>query len=374
MTSVYIRKRKGADGKLHLYLDYYPALFNPITRTTRKHESLKMYIYNDPKDDVERNYNQETLRLAEAVRCKRSIAIMKGELDFIEESFAKSDFLEFFSKLAERHNDSWVQALGYFSRFMNGKCRFENLTVPLAEEYKEWLLKESKGLGNHRKRKPSQNTVAKYYLVFRAVLKTAYKGKFIRENINDYLENIPLKKTKREFLTIDEIQALSKAECMYDVLKRAGMFSILTGLRFSDVQSLRWEEICKAPDGKPCIRKRIKKTDSEETVYISDQALQYCGPRMKSGEVFEYLTKSMLQYPLKTWLKNAGITKKISFHCFRHTYATLLISSGVDIYTVSKQLTHTNVKTTEIYLHIVDNRKRIAADAAVVEDIKCDVD
>ena len=95
---------------------------------------------------------------------------------------------------------------------------------------------------------------------------------------------------------------------------------------------------------------------------------------MKSGEVFEYLTKSMLQYPLKTWLKNAGITKKISFHCFRHTYATLLISSGVDIYTVSKQLTHTNVKTTEIYLHIVDNRKRIAADAAVVEDIKCDVD
>ena len=101
---------------------------------------------------------------------------MKGELDFIEESFAKSDFLEFFSKLAERHNDSWVQALGYFSRFMNGKCRFENLTVPLAEEYKEWLLKECKGLGNHRKRKPSQNTVAKYYLVFRAVLKTAYKG------------------------------------------------------------------------------------------------------------------------------------------------------------------------------------------------------
>ena len=162
MTSVYVRKRKGADGKLHLYLDYYPALFNPITRTTRKHESLKMYIYDDPKDDVERNYNQETLRLAEAVRCKRSIAIMKGELDFIEESFAKSDFLEFFSKLAERHNDSWVQALGYFSRFMNGKCRFENLTVPLAEEYKEWLLKESKGLGNHRKRKPSQNTVAKY--------------------------------------------------------------------------------------------------------------------------------------------------------------------------------------------------------------------
>ena len=129
MTSVYIRKRKGADGKLHLYLDYYPALFNPITRTTRKHESLKMYIYDDPKDDVERNYNQETLRLAEAVRCKRSIAIMKGELDFIEESFAKSDFLEFFSKLAERHNDSWVQALEPYRSLPTGATGHQKIAI-----------------------------------------------------------------------------------------------------------------------------------------------------------------------------------------------------------------------------------------------------
>ena len=102
MTSVYVRKRKGADGKLHLYLDYYPALFNPITRTTRKHEPLKMYLYSHPKNEVERNYNEETLRLAEAVRCRRSIAIMKGELDFIEESFAQSDFLEFFDNVRAR--------------------------------------------------------------------------------------------------------------------------------------------------------------------------------------------------------------------------------------------------------------------------------
>lgn len=374
MTSVYVRKRKGADGKLHLYLDYYPALFNPITRTTRKHESLKMYLYSHPKNEVERNYNDETLRLAEAVRCRRSIAIMKGELDFIEESFAQSDFLEFFDKVADNKDKSWKYALHYFSAFMNGKCRFENLTVRLAEEYKDWLLNSANARGKHKKRRSSNNTVAKYYLIFRAVLKIAYKGKFIRENINDYLENIPYKKTKREFLTVPEIQALSKAECMYDVLKRAGMFSILTGLRFSDIQSLEWPELCTAADGRPCIRKRIQKTNSEETIYISEQALSYCGPRKESGPVFEYFTKSMLQYPLKIWLKNAGITKKISFHCFRHTYATILISSGIDIYTVSKQLTHTNIKTTEIYLHIVDNRRRLAANAAIIDDVECDTD
>lgn len=299
---------------------------------------------------------------------------MNGELGFIEESFAKSDFLEFFSKLAETRDKSWKYAQMYFSKFMNGKCVFENLNVPLAEEYKLWLLKTAYGSGKFINRRASQNTVAKYYLIFRAVLKYAYKGKFIRENINDYLENIPTKKTKREFLTVPEIQALSRAECMYEVLKRAGMFSILTGLRFSDIHTLLWEELCLAADGKPCIRKRIQKTNSEETVYISEQALSYCGPRMKSGLVFEGFTKSMLQYPLKQWLKSAGITKKISFHCFRHTYATILISSGVDIYTVSKQLTHTNIKTTEIYLHIVDNRRRDAAEAAVISDIECDID
>lgn len=369
MTSVYVRKRKGADGKLHLYLDYYPALFNPVTRTTRKHESLKMFIYEKPKDQIEQNYNDETLRLAEAIRCRRSLAIMKNDLDFIEESFAKSDFLEFFSRVSAGKHSSWRYAQEYFSRFMNGKCRFENLTVPLAEEYKEWLLKTAKGGGHFKERKVSQNTVSKYYLIFRAVLKLAYKGKFIRENINDYLENIPVKKTRREYLTAEEVIRLSKTECMYDVLKRAGLFSILTGLRFSDIQSLDWSEICTAPDGKPCIRKRILKTDSEETIYINEQALDFCGERKASGPVFEGFTKSMLQYPLKMWIKDAGIQKSISFHCFRHTYATILVSSGIDIYTVSRQLTHTNIKTTQIYLHIVDNRRRDAADAVHISKI-----
>jgi integrase len=153
---------------------------------------------------------------------------------------------------------------------------------------------------------------------------------------------------------------------MYDVLRRASMFSILTGLRFSDIQSLRWEELCTAPDGKPCIRKCIQKTDSEETIFISEQALDLCGERQPSGIVFEGFRYSMTNYPLKQWLKAAGITKKISFHCFRHTNATLMVASGVDIYTVSKQLTHAHVKTTEIYMHIVDHKRREASESIVI--------
>jgi len=66
----------------------------------------------------------------------------------------------------------------------------------------------------------------------------------------------------------------------------------------------------------------------------------------------------------------AGIKKKITFHCFRHTYATLQLSNGTDIYTVSKMLGHTNVQTTQIYAKVVDEKKNKAEQAIQLETIK----
>lgn len=373
MTTVYVRKRKGANGKMHLYLDYYPPVFNPITRVSRRHESLGMFVYEDPKNQMEKNYNDEMMKLAEAVRCKRSIAVMNNDLGFIEESFADKDFLEFFEYVSRHKDKSWTFSRAYFSKFMNGKCRFKDLTIQLAEDYKMWLIN---GLyvdpksEDKRKRKPlNNNTISKYYTIFRAVLRLAYRGKCIRENINEHLENIPLKKTRREFLTVEEIIKLSRTECMYDVLKQAAMFSILTGLRISDIRTLEWKHICEAPDGKPCIRKRIEKTNTEETIFISEQALAYCGERKEGGLIFEGLRPGIIDYAVKRWIEAAGIQKKISFHCFRHTYATLLVTQGVDIYTVSRQMTHTNVKTTQVYLHMVDRKGRLAAENTVIDNL-----
>jgi site-specific recombinase XerD len=98
---------------------------------------------------------------------------------------------------------------------------------------------------------------------------------------------------------------------------------------------------------------------------ISPQALELCGePRKPEQFVFESLPDpSWISKPLKRWIKSAGITKKITFHCFRHTFATLQLSNGTDIYTVSKMLGHTNVKTTQIYAKVVDEKKEKAAHA-----------
>lgn len=92
---------------------------------------------------------------------------------------------------------------------------------------------------------------------------------------------------------------------------------------------------------------------------ISQQALELCGePREPEQLVFEDLPDpSWISRPLKQWIEAAGIKKQISFHCFRHTYVTLQLSNGTDIYTVSKMLGHTNVKTTQIYSKVVDEKK-----------------
>ena len=79
------------------------------------------------------------------------------------------------------------------------------------------------------------------------------------------------------------------------------------------------------------------------------------------GLVFKGLTRAMTHHPLKQWIAEAGIKKKITFHCFRHSYAVIQISLGTDIYTVSKMLTHKNVTTTQIYAGLVNSKKRETA-------------
>ena len=124
--------------------------------------------------------------------------------------------------------------------------------------------------------------------------------------------------------------------------------------------NLQWADFGIAPDQGYCIRIRTQKTKTEATLPISHEAFELCG-EVGTGKVFKGLSRSMINYPLKNWLKQDKTQKHITFHCFRHSYATLQIAAGTDIYTVSKMLTHRNVSTTQIYAELVSEKKRESA-------------
>lgn len=356
--TVTLRTRPIKNGMLSLYLDYYPGIRDKETMKVRRHESLNIYIYASPKNKTERDFNESMMTKAEAIRCRRFDSVINERYDFLDKEKMKGNFLEYFKRMLPKKNKKWRFVYIHFYQFVNGKCTFEEVDVNLCQKFKDYLLSATK-LKN-RDKQLSINSVAGYFSTFRGLLKIAYRDKMIRENVNDYLDRIETEDVRKQFLTLEEVKTLYNTPCDIPVLKSASLFSCLTGLRISDILKLRWEDIQRFSDGGLGVRIRSQKTNAVADLPISDEAFALCGEK-STGLVFKELTRAMTQYPLKEWIKSAGITKQITFHCFRHTFATIQCNLGTDIYVVSKMLLHKNVSTTQIYADLVDATKRESA-------------
>ncbi|WP_372750966.1 tyrosine-type recombinase/integrase [Labilibaculum sp.] len=357
-TKVTLRKRAISKGRYSLYLDYYPGIRNPSTMKMTRRESLGIYIFQAPKNSIEQSYNKEILQKAEGIRAIRVQSLINEEFDFLDKHKLKASFLDFFYDLVLKKDQKWLMVYTHFSNFVNNQCTFEDVTINLCRRFRSYLLNANQL--KHKNLKISRNSSASYFSTFRALLKIAYRDKLIPENINDFLEKIDYEDTKKEYLTLEELKQLANTPCKIPVLKSASLFASLTGLRISDILKLDWSEIILASDDGYCMRIRTEKTETETTLPLSEEALELCGtPSL--GKVFKGLERTMVYQPLKKWVADAGITKNITFHCFRHTFATLQIAAGTDIYTVSKMLTHKNVSTTQIYADLVSFKKRESA-------------
>ena len=378
-VKVTLRQKPIKGGKEQsLYLDFYPPAINPKTGEQTRREFLKMYLVTNPKSPVDRLQNKETLRLAEGIRNKRASELSKPDIyaDFEAErkrikELGERCFVEYFRELVNKRavtlNDNWHSAFNYFEKFTGGTIKFSALDEVLIDEFKTYLMTAK---SNRRtKTNLATNSAASYFNKLKATLRQAYKDKLLQYDLNASVAPIKAAETRREFLTIDELNELIVTPCKDPLLKRAALFSALTGLRFSDIQKLVWGEIVQDGAGDYSIRYTQKKTQKVEDLPISAQAVELCGKRgAPSDLVFEGLTYSAYHNKhLFQWIGAAGITKDITFHCFRHTYATLQLFEGTDIYTVSKLLGHKSVKTTQIYAKVVDEAKRKAANRIKVK-------
>ena len=270
----------------------------------------------------------------------------------------KGDFLAYFKKLADKKNSKWQHVYMHFRTFTQGKCTFGEINVDLCNRFREYLLTAPQGL--HKNRKLHINSAANYWSTFRASIHTAYRDRKIKENPNGFLERIETIPTDKEHLSQDEVIRLASTPCSAPALKRAFLFSCLTALRKSDIKKLTWEEIQPyGSDGVMYVTTRMQKTKDIVHNPISEEALELIGYSPdKRGKVFPDFKDSMTQAPLKNWLREAGITKHISYHCSRHSFACLQLDAGTSIAVVQRYLGHKNVATTEVYAKISDAQKR----------------
>jgi len=219
---------------------------------------------------------------------------------------------------------------------------FSEIDLRLIYKYEQYLINT---------RNNNKNTVVKSIIFVKQILNKAVAQNIIEENpIQDY----KLKRIvgEREFLSSEE---LSKLEELYskktlkknrqNVLKYF-LFSCYTGLRYQDVKNLRFKDI-KEGD---LISIQMGKTKEFVNIPLTKKAKNLIPEKgFENQTMFNVLTDQPTNRYLKDIIKEVNINKKISFHCSRHTFATLSKSLGIDYDVISKMLGHTDIKTTKIY-------------------------
>lgn len=374
---VKLRQRELKDGSISLFLDIY--------RNGHRHkEYLKLYLVK-ATTPAEKEQNRQTLATAQAIKAKRQIELQNGEYSFTQQFKEETPFLAYYRKMMEeRGNDpttkgnygNWRSCLRYLEIYCDEKTTFKDVTPEFIIGFKDYLeiaekddYKVSEGNFKRNYEKLSTNTKVSYFNKLRACINQAFDERIIPVNPLRGIKGFKEEEIKRDYLTLDEIKKLAATPCSAPILKRAFLFSCLTGIRKSDIEKLTWEEVVKFGDFTR-IEFKQKKTGGQEYLDIPLQAEKYLGERTApTDKVFSgFAYGSWVTNFLRRWCLSAGITKQISFHCARHSFAVMMLDLGTDIYTVSKLLGHKNITTTQIYAKVLDKNKQKAV--SLIPDIE----
>ncbi|MFZ4106786.1 site-specific integrase [Flavobacterium sp.] len=365
---VSLRKKKISKGRASLYLDFYPQIIHSATGKPTRREFLGIYIIDKPKNNYEKSHNSDSLSVAEGIRHRRQTEINMPDIygEFEKEilrlkSIGEEDYVKYFYKKTQKKKgsnyNSWISTYNYLNAFTNGSLKFSEINESFLNDFKEYL--QTTNNLRHNNKPLTQNSSSSYFNKIKSSLRDAFRDGKLKTDINRLVKSIPSKDGNRTYLTNEELVKLNNTHFDDEVLKRASIFSALTGLRYSDIQKLIWSEIFYEENAGYKIKYTSKKTKEDDYLPISNDAFNLLEERKNpKDKVFSGLIYSAHKNKqIKSWVKSAGIDKEITFHCFRHTFATILLSKGVSIYVISKLLLHKNIKTTAVYAKVIDKDK-----------------
>ncbi|MBL0742108.1 site-specific integrase [Chryseolinea lacunae] len=255
--------------------------------------------------------------------------------------------------------ERYITSKKHTQEFMNWKYKVNDIDIKklnyeFITDYEFWLKSV---------RRCDHNTAMKYLSNFKKIVNLCIK--------NGWLDRDPFvgfKMSKREverpFLLEGELEKITKKEFNILRIKQVRdvfVFCCYTGLSYADVEKLTRDEITTGIDGEKWIWTKRQKTDTATRVPLLPQALEILNRYSADPQCLnnEKLLPVLSNQKMNTYLKEiadaCGITKKMTFHTARHTFATTVtLTNGVPIETVSKMLGHRNLKTTQHYAKILD--------------------
>ena len=342
---VTVFRRKLADGTESLFINYR-------INGKRIREPLNLYLNPGTSARIKIE-NSNTLAMAEEYARKKSRELDEADLGvFVSESDHSVMFIDYALKESatcrtEGTRHSRLELIANFKEFSK-HARLVDINRTFYGRLVEWM--RNKGYAN--------NTIVTRTNVLKTILHKA-KLDGIITMVPDFSGLVPPTVAgERCYLTIEEIRTLADTPCEPRIAYPF-LFACFTGLRLSDVRNLKWSDI---RNGVIFLRQR--KTGEFVQVPVGKNASKFLRDN-DSENVFHDFPSCEVWFTqkLKDWVAKAGIKKNVSFHVARHTFATLALGNGADLFTVSKLLGHTKITTTQIYAKVLDEGRKKAVDA-----------
>lgn len=348
---VTVRYKKLSSGKFSAYLDIYSNTTEG--KGKRNYEFLKIYVgkdYSAPGTRITES-DKDNLKIIAALRNKR-----ENELNFSDNGYkqpAKINYnlLDYFDQcLAKKFNFKLECLIIHLKRcFPKRDVLIQDVDEDFLDGFQNYLLNQV-----------SRNTTNAYLSVFRQNFnKLVVKGVITASPFSTF-RIIEEADTERTTLTIEEVRTLANfiPKKGNSQIRQAFLFSCFTGLRFSDVKKLVYSEI----ENGQITFWPAKTTKKIVMVPLTDDAksiLENLPKHPVNIKVFWDLPSSqVVNVYLKFWALEAGLKKNLHFHAARHTFATIGLTFGMDIFTVKEILGHSKIEMTQVYAKIVDQKKK----------------
>jgi site-specific recombinase XerD len=351
--SVTLRKRKNEDGSTSLLLDIYH-------KGVRRYEFLKHLKLSPGTAPDIRQRNKENLNLAKQIQATRAKELSANDYSIQTDETKNTLVLlwmqAYVDKYKKKDKRNMVAVFKRFKAFITQISKSHLLMKDFSEnivvQFRDALSESCQGEG-----------AKSYYARFKKMVKQAAREKMLQENPCQFVEPPKGEASERDVLTFDELQILSSTYTKATEVKRAFLFSSVTGLAWVDVKGLTWENVNLKERKMKIVRSKLKKYNRQKEYPLNDTALKLLGePGKKNELIFDLPTANGANRSLNLWVQRAGIEKHITWHCGRHGFGTNLIFHGTDILTTKNLLGHETMKYTQRYVRASEEMNRKAVD------------